>query len=90
MEKIIHATESILLVFIILFIPLVLLTSFLSVIFSLIISAVLFFVNANIFKINIEKGKGYKKIVTDKENLWFTLLFALEIMAVYLLGIYIL
>lgn len=90
MEKIIHATESILLVFIILFIPLGLLTSFLTVIFSLIVSAVLFFVNANIFKINIEKGKGYKKIVTDKENLWFTLLFALEIMAVYLLVIYIL
>lgn len=63
----------------ILILPLSLITSFKAVIISCIISVILFLVNSVFFRIDLEKKTGYRKVITDKSQMLFLLLFSLEI-----------
>lgn len=72
----------------ILAIPLSFVTSVWSVVSSLLLSTVLFLVTALIFRVNMEKGHGYHTVITNREQLWFALIYGAEVLLVSLIQTY--
>lgn len=66
----------------ILSIPLIFVTSFKAVVISFFVSIIIFIVNAFLFRINIEKKKGYRYVITTKEEYILLLINVIEIFAI--------
>lgn len=81
-EKIKNTVFIVLPIILVLCVPLSVVTSLKSALVSGLISTVLFIINAFAFKINIEKRKGYRVAVTDRECLWFSLTYATEVLLI--------
>ncbi len=81
-EKIKNTVFIVLPIILVLCVPLSFVTSLESALVSGLISTVLFIINAFAFKINIEKQKGYHAVVTDRECLWFSLTYGVEILLI--------
>ncbi len=82
-EKICNTLKITIPIILITIIPTVLLTSIISVVVALLLSTILFIINSAFFKISLEKGKGYNKIISEKEHVIMILLNCLEIILIY-------
>ncbi len=81
-EKIKNTIFILLPYLIILSIPVSIITSFSSVYIALIISCILFVINAILNKLYFEKKNGYEKVVTDKDELIFIVVYSLQIILI--------
>lgn len=86
-EKIFNTIKISLSVFVMVFIPLILFTSFISVIVAFGISLLLFIINSFMIKFSIDKKNGYKYAILNGEEIKFMLYYTCEIIGVYIMGI---
>lgn len=84
-EKIKNTLFILLPVLAIISVPLAYVTSVQSVAIAFIVTPLLFTINALLFKVSIEKGRGYKVVATEREYICFLIANEIQIIVMYVL-----
>ena len=81
-SKILHALTLVTAMFLLLLVPLCIVSSLHSVLFGYILAAGLFVGNSFVLKLDLERGAGYQAIVSETTQLVYMLLFSAELIII--------